>query len=66
MDWTLLVKELNANVGIPLDVYAISNTFCVCNFFLLILASSQTSLLCIVCELARGGSVAVAVGVSDS
>ena len=46
--FSLLVKEYIANIGIPIDV----------------LCSLQTSLLCIVGELAGGRSVNVAVSVS--
>ena len=49
----LLVKERIANIGIPLDIFAVSIIFCI------------TSLLGIMRELAGGGSLAVAVGVSD-
>ena len=56
MNWRLLVKERMANIGITLDVL---------NFFLCVFGCLQTSLLCIMGELAGGGSVAMAVGVSD-
>ena len=59
-----MVKERIANIGIPLDVLP----FCFLNFFLAFCffgGSLQTSLLCIVGELAGEWSVAVAVGISD-
>ena len=69
VDWRLLVKERIANTGIPLDVFGF---FKIKNkikfpFWTNVPAfgSLQTSILCIMRELARGGSVAVAVGVSD-
>ena len=61
----LLKRAWIANIGLPLDVF-----MCFCNFnvffafkYLSSSFSSQASLLCIVGELASGGSVAV--GVSD-
>ena len=62
VDWRLLVEERIANNGIPLDV------FCCCRldeFFFLVLKkkknqafwSLQTSLLCIMGELAGGGVI---------
>ena len=65
VDWRLLVKYCIANIGIPLDIYFFSDFFYVCNFFLLVSGSLQTSLLCIIGELAGGGSVAVVFGVID-
>ena len=63
----LLVKERITNIGIPLDVFGFFFPF---NDFLhldllCIFRSLQTSLLCIVGELAVGKFVAVAVGVRD-
>ena len=57
VDWRLLVKKRIAYMGIPLGVPG----FC-CFLFLYL----KTSLLCIMGELAGGGSAAVAVGVSDT
>ena len=54
MDWRPLVKEHISNIDIPLDVL---NFFWVFKFL-------QGSLLCIMRK-AEGGSLAVAVGVSD-
>ena len=71
VDWILLVKECIANIGIPLDIFkflAFQCFFCVWTFFW-VLGSLRTSLLCMMEELAGGGSVAgavaVAVAVSD-
>ena len=67
VDWRLLVKERIANIGIPLDIsefLPIRWYFAFWQFFL-VFGSLQISLLCIVWELNRGLSVAVAVGVSD-
>ena len=58
-DGRLPVKECIANIGIPLDFFGF---FCHFNDFCW---SLQTSLLCIIGELAEAGSVAVAVGVSE-
>ena len=57
----LLVEEHIANVGIPLDIFK----FLSFHFFLWVFGSLQTSLLCIMGELAGEGSVALAVAVSD-
>ena len=62
MDWRPLVEERIANVGVPLVLGY--NDFWRLEFFH-VLGSLQTSLLCIVGELAGEGSAAVAVGVSD-
>ena len=61
VDWRLLVKEHFAYIG---------NSGHDCRFallinFCLVLGSLRTSLLYMVGELAGGGSVTVAVGVSD-
>ena len=67
VNWRLLVKEYITNIGIPLDILS----FCRFDDFwrlklFLVFGSLQTSLLCIIMgELAGGGFVAVAVGVSD-
>ena len=67
MDWRLLVNERVVIIAIPLYVFAFcgfndllrfGNIFCS-------LGSLQTSQLCVVSELAGGGSVAVAYGISD-
>ena len=66
MDLRLLVKEGIANIGIPLDIFC--RFLVLMNFEVLIfcvLGSLQTSVLCIVGELAGEGYEAVAVGVSD-
>ena len=63
----LLVEERIANIGIPLDVFVffvVSMIFCILKNFLGF-GSLQTSLLCKLGELAGGGSVAVAVGISS-
>ena len=52
MDWRLSVKEHIANIGIHLEIFVIS------------LFANQ--LMCIMGELAGGGSVAVAVAISDT
>ena len=66
VDYRLLVKGRFAKIGIPLDVFGFGFliTFCVLKFSF---GSLQTSLLCILGELAGKGSVAVAVavGVND-
>ena len=66
VDWRLLVEERIANIGISQDIFG----FLRFNFFLRLdifwaFWSLQTSLLCIMVEVAGGGSVAVAIGVSD-
>ena len=65
VDWTLLVEELIANIGIPLD----SSGFCRFDDFgspfFPGFGSSHTSILCILGELAGGGFMAVAVNVTD-
>ena len=66
MDWRLLVEEPNVNIGVPLDMFG----FCCYNDSLRfeifqVLGSLRTSLLCILEELAGGGSVAMAVGITD-
>ena len=66
VDWRLLVKEHIANIGIPLDIFRIVIVFiifCVLTFFWSFV-SCWSSLLCIMGELAGGGSVALAVRVS--
>ena len=65
VDWRLLFEERIANIGIPLDVFGFFcrfDDFCAYKF-VWVSGSLQTSP--IVGELAGGGSVAVAVGVSD-
>ena len=67
VDWRLLVEERIAKFGITIEVlrvFVVSMIFWVLKCFL-IFGSLQTTLLCIMGELAGGGSVAVAVGVSD-
>ena len=61
-----LVKEHISNIGIPLYilVFVVSIIFRLLIFFGFLFLF-QTSLLCIMGELAGGGSVAVAFGVSD-
>ena len=65
MDWRLLVKEHIANIEIPLYLFLFVvlpifafRIFWICECLL-------TSILCIMVELAGGGSVPVPVGVSD-
>ena len=64
VDWIHLVKECIANIDIHLDIFAVLPF----QWFVLkkfqVLGSLQTCLLCIVGELAEGGSVAVAVSVT--
>ena len=58
VDWRLLVKELIANIGIPLDLFGfwLFQWFvCSFNIFFLVLRSLQTSLLCIIGKLAGEG-----------
>ena len=66
LSWRLLVNEYIANIGILLDLFrfSVSRTFWFLKFYE-VCGCLQTSLLCLVVELAGGGSVAVAVGVSD-
>ena len=68
VDWKHLIEEHIDNIGIPLffflQVFAVSMTFCALNCFW-VLGSLQTSQLCIMGELAGGGSLAVAVAVSE-
>ena len=68
MDWRLLVEEGITNIGIPLEfccVFAISMIFCNWNLFWVFLVfANQPTVHAIVGDLAWGGSVAVAVGVS--
>ena len=61
VDWILLVEERIANIGLHLDILAFccfEDFSCVLNLFW-IFVSLRTSLLCIMVELAGGGSVAV-------
>ena len=61
VDGTLLVKECVANIGISIDVFLdVLKIVCIQIFFL-IFESLQTSLLCILGELAGEGSLAVVV-----
>ena len=63
MDFRFLVKELITNIGISLDrFFVVMTTFVI---FFGDFRFLQTILLCIVGELAGGGSVGMAVGVSD-
>ena len=66
MDWRLLIIQRIANIGIPLDIFSDSIIFKSGHIFW-VFGLLQTSLLCIVRELAGGGrgAVTVAVGVSD-
>ena len=67
MDWTLLVKKCKANIGITLIkkiVFCCFDKFCVLKFFR-VFVSLQTSLLFIMVDVAGGGSVPVAFGVSN-
>ena len=62
-----MVEERIANIGIPLDIFfflLFPCFFCVLKP-IWVFGSLRTSLLCLIGELAGGGSVAVAVGVSD-
>ena len=62
----LLVTECIANIGIPLEIFGFWQFQWFFMFKIVwVLWSLQTSLLCIVGVLERGGSVSVAVGVSD-
>ena len=66
MDWRILVEGRIANICIPLDVLEFFFVSGFLNFYIYrVLGSLRTSLLCILAELAREGSVALAVGVSD-
>ena len=62
VDWRLLVEERIDNLDIPLDIFefVVSVVFCALKCFR-VLGSLQTSLLCIMGELERGGSLAVGV-----
>ena len=67
LDWRLLVRERIANISIPLNIlraFVVSMIFCELKLFR-DFGSLQNSLLCIMGELAGGGSLAMAVGVSD-
>ena len=66
IDWRQMVEECIANIGIPLDFFLAVLPFQWFFAFLVFwgFGSLQTSLLCIVGDLAGGGSVAVAVGIS--
>ena len=62
----LLVEERIANIGIPLHVLDFCSFDLVLLFeFIWVLGSFQTSLLCLVGELAGGQSVAMAFGISN-
>ena len=65
VDWRLLVKEFIANIGLPLDFFRLLLLWNCLNFFR-VFCSLGISLLCILRELAGGGSAAVAFGFSDS
>ena len=64
VDWKLLVKEHIANIGIPKDFFFLDTMIIgnlkICHFLCL-----QTSLLCIMGELAGGGSMAKAIDIRD-
>ena len=63
--WETFGRRAIANIGIPIDVFfAVSMIFLVLTFFL-VFGSLQTSLLCLVGDLAGRESVTVANGVSD-
>ena len=67
LDWRLLVEERITFNGIPVDISGLLQFlcfFCVYNVFK-VLESLQTSLLCIMGELAGEGSVAVAIGIGN-
>ena len=64
MDWSLLVDEHIANIGIALEVFFIL-IIILCFEYKSVFRFLQTSLMCIMGELAGGGSVAAAFGVSD-
>ena len=65
MDWRLLVEERIANLGTLLPFFCRFDDFFWILIYIHFVGSLQTSLLCIMGELAGGGSAAVAVGVSD-
>ena len=67
MDWRLLVKGRIVNIGVPIYIFGFFKFQCffAFKFFSRVFWSLQTSLLCIMEELAGGGYVAVAVAVSD-
>ena len=66
VDLRLLVKECIYYIGITLDFFVVhSMIFSVLLFFLPVFGSLQTSIQCIVGELAGGRSVAVAAGVTN-
>ena len=66
MDWNLLVQECIASIGIPLDIFGFFRLEDFLRYEMFsIFASLQISILCIMGELAGGGSVTVAVAVSD-
>ena len=59
MDWRLLVPELSLLLAYHFRVFAVSWIFWVLKYSL-VFGSLRTSLLCIMGELAWGGSLAVA------
>ena len=67
VDWKLLFKECIATIGIPLDIFGFLLFQWLFAFWIFLggFGSLQTSLLCIMEELAGGGYVAVAVSVSE-
>ena len=67
VDWRLLVEERIANIGIPLDILG----FCCFKDFLRleifwVFGFLRTSVLCIIGELAGGGSVDVGLCIFSS
>ena len=67
VDWRVLVKDNFDKVFILLDVFCFCclNDFWQFDFFLFLFFYLQPGLLCLMGELAGGGSVAVAVSVCD-
>ena len=67
VDWSLLVEESIANICIPLDIFGfLTYQWFFSSFFSWVFGSLQTSLLCIMEELAGCWYMAVAVCASDS
>ena len=67
MDWRLLIEEQITKIGLPLYIFmffAVSRIFCVLKCFQ-VFGSLPTSPLCVRGELAGGGYLAIAVGVTD-
>ena len=67
VDWRFLVEESNAIIGISQSLFVVLKVLIIFQVWkpFRVVESLKTRLLCLVGELAGGGSVAVDVGVSD-